>query len=133
MARLLMSVVMACLLGAAASASPCGHCDAGVACGMCLRKLEPDECPNSVRGIDNGGLPACERGTVAPGRTCEGDGVCGTRNQLNNCQYLDANWEQKNFGTSTQHVHRPGRPTHAHTFAQSNGSSLAWVRTARRG
>ena len=76
------------LLGTTAAIDACGHCDAGQDCGLCLRLLTQDECPRQVQGAENGGLPPCEPGKVAPGKLCEGDGPCGTSNVAENCPYV---------------------------------------------
>ena len=62
-------------------------CHAGAECGYCLRRLDANECPREVRGAENGGVPPCEPGSVAPGKVCEGDGPCGTSERTNNCEY----------------------------------------------
>jgi hypothetical protein len=82
----------------ATTAVPCTHCDAGGECGYCLRKLSEEECPQSVRGVRNGGLPPCEAGHVGVGMFCEGDGPCGTSEASNNCHYQSGGF----FSTRTQ-------------------------------
>ena len=56
-------------------------CDAGEACGLCLRTLRGRQCPGPIHADT---LPPCDA-TVAPGDLCEGDGECGTDPTLNNC------------------------------------------------
>eukprot|EP00966_Prymnesium_polylepis_P251823 5821586-Prymnesium_polylepis.1 len=57
---------------------PCGVCDAGAGCAMCLRLVT--ECPDGERVLDpdgdglRDGVPECQPGDVAPGEMCEGHG-----------------------------------------------------------
>jgi hypothetical protein len=52
-------------------------CDAGAECGKCLQALSPSECPSEPNIAD------CN--SVNIGDLCEGDGECGTNQDLNNC------------------------------------------------
>ena len=65
----------------------CTACDAGAPCGYCLRLLAGDECPKNVEDVGNAGFPPCEAGRVAPGQWCEADGMCGTSDVIDNCDY----------------------------------------------
>ena len=65
---------------------PCAQCDAGVdECGICLEILKYDECPSAVASDFE--LPTCD--VAERGSLCEGDGECGTRNDLGNCRGSD--------------------------------------------
>ena len=56
-----MDALLLLSLLAAAASEPCGHCDAGLECGMCLRLLASDECPQDIeRGANGGPRRVCE-------------------------------------------------------------------------
>ena len=62
-------------------------CDAGTACGFCLRKLtQLSQCPDGPHAITT---PKCDPGRVGIGTLCEGDGQCGTDPAANNCRYYE--------------------------------------------
>lgn len=60
----------------------CDRCDAGIECGLCLRLVEPGECPWAV---DVTLLRCNPRDTFLPGYRCEAAGECGTSDTANNC------------------------------------------------
>ena len=85
--RVPRTLVLVCIAHAMARPT-CTHCDAGAECGICLRLLEPDECPRRIKGQPDGGLPSCASSSLEPNRTCEADGACGTNDRVNNCNYV---------------------------------------------
>ena len=66
-------------------ALPCERCDAGLDCGVCLQRVEADECPRPWRTDFE--LPTCD--VALKGELCEGDGECSTSTTLNNCHGSD--------------------------------------------
>lgn len=61
-------------------------CDAGADCGSCLVAIAGSDCPDpsgSPQNLD--ALPNCIDAEF--GMLCEGDGECGTSDQLSNCGY----------------------------------------------
>lgn len=66
---------------------PCpSSCDAGAECGRCLQRLKPEECPKASHVEFE--LKPCD--AADKGDFCEGDGECGTTQDLNNCRGSDS-------------------------------------------
>jgi len=78
---------------------PCDSCDAGGACGVCLQVIRDNrQCPTAFHSDFE--LPTCD--IALKGQMCEGDGECGTTNDLNNCRGSDGetaagqSWRHRN-------------------------------------